>query len=49
MTCYERLRQQRQNIDTYNRLQSYFHALEQNKTDEYHDQHGRKQKNVEEY
>ena len=42
MISYERLRQQKKNIDMYNRLNGYFNALENDKLDEYHNQHGRK-------
>ena len=43
MTCYEHLRKkpEKENKD-YDRLQSYFHAIEQNKVKEYHDKHGRR-------
>ena len=42
MICYERLRQQKKNIDMYNRLNSYFNALENDKVKEYHQKRGRK-------
>ena len=42
MTCYERLRQPK------DRLDNYFLALEQDKTDEYHKRHGRNKK-IEDY
>ena len=42
MTCYEHLRQHIQDRENYDRLNSYFNALELDKTDEYHDKHGRK-------
>ena len=38
MTCYEHLRKNNnQDKETFNKLQSYFHALENDKLDEYHD------------
>ena len=41
MTCYEHLRKAKQNRENFDRLQSYFHALENNTLDEYHKKHGR--------
>ena len=45
MTCYERLRKKdsEERGGDFHRLNSYFHALENNKLDEYHDR--REQKN----
>ena len=40
MTCYENMRKKNK-TDNYDRLQSYFQAIEQDKTDEYHKKHGR--------
>ena len=40
MTCYENLRK-KEKTNNYKRLMSYFHAIEQDKVDEYHNQHGR--------
>jgi hypothetical protein len=38
MTCYEHLRKKNnQDKETFNKLHSYFRALENNKLDEYHD------------
>jgi hypothetical protein len=45
-TCYEHLRKGKEQND-YNRLQNYFHAIENNQVDEYHKKHGRKK--LEEY
>lgn len=45
MTCYERLRKQIQDKESYDRLQSYFNAVDNEKLDEYHKQHGRGDKN----
>jgi hypothetical protein len=41
MTCYEHLRKNIQDAETYNRLDNYFRAIQENKTDEYHKKHGR--------
>ena len=41
-TCYEHLRKPKKENNDFNRLQSYFHAIENNTTDEYHRKHGRK-------
>jgi len=35
MTCYERLRNNKE-ANNFNRLNSYFHALENNQLDTYH-------------
>ena len=43
MTCYEHLRKKNiQDKETYHKLQSYFHALKNNKLDEYHDRREKK-------
>ena len=35
MTCYEKLRQHISDTENYDRLQSYFQTLEQDKSDDY--------------
>ena len=42
MTCYEHLRNNKKDDDYFKRLQSYFHALENDKVKEYHKKRGRK-------
>ena len=39
MSCVEHLRKNKEKTDDYNRLNSYFNALEQDETEEYHDRH----------
>ena len=39
MTCIEKIRQKEKSY--YNRLDNYMKAIDENKTDKYHDQHGR--------
>lgn len=45
LTCYENMRKKQNDPETFHRLQSYFHAIEKDKTEEYHNQHGRGDKN----
>lgn len=42
MTCYENLRKHIEGRENFDRLQSYFNAMENNKLDEYHDKHHRR-------
>jgi len=48
MTCYEHLRKKtKEDGETFSRLNSYFHALENDKLEQYHDlQDKRKQKRL---
>ena len=49
-TCYEYIRKQTdQDKKMFNRLDGYFKALEDNKLVEYHNQHNRKEKCIDEY
>jgi len=43
MTCYERLRNEK-TFQDYKRLSEYFRAIDEGKTDEYHEKHGRTSK-----
>ena len=46
-TCYERMRKKLDNTGGYyKRLDSYFQALENNKINEYHNKHGRREKTL---
>ena len=36
MTCYERLRKHMEDRENFDRLQSYFNAMDQDKEKEYH-------------
>jgi len=40
-TCYEHLRKDK-TFEDYKRLSEYFNAIDEGKTDEYHDKHNRR-------
>ena len=49
-TCYEYIRKKTdEDKQLFKRLENYLKSVENNTTEKYHDEHGRKEKKIDEY